>query len=78
MEQTIRTKYINPSLNIGLVNWRELWDLSNEYPEKFLAEVYKGKLVFRLRGSSARISYQRIKKGLVKKEIVLKIQPLPF
>jgi hypothetical protein len=78
MEQVKYIKLFNPKLNIGLVNWREAWLFSSEYPEKLFIEVHKGKLVFRQRGSSVRISYQQIKKGLIKKEMMIKEQPLPF
>ena len=78
MEQEKCIKLFNPKLKIGLVNWRNAWLFSSEYPEKLFTEVHKGKLVFRQRGSSVRISYQQIKKGLIKKEIIIKEEPLPF
>ena len=78
MEQEKRIKLFNPKLKIGLVNWRNAWLFSSEYPEKLFTEVHKGKLVFRQRGSSVRISSRQIKKGLIKKEIIIKEEPLPF
>lgn len=78
MEQRRFIKYINLQLNIGLESYREAWDLSGKFPEKLFTEVYKGKLVFRKRGSSVRISYQRLKKSLIKKIIPIAEEPLPF
>lgn len=78
MEQKTFVKLFNPQLKIGLVSWREAWLFQEEYPEKLFTEVYKGKLVFRQRGSSVRISYQKLKKGLVRKTILIKEPPLPF
>jgi hypothetical protein len=74
----LHIKYFNPLLNIGLVSYREAWDLSGQYPEKYFTEVYRGKLVFRMHGSTKRITYQRVKKGLLKKEIYVRERPLPF
>ena len=78
MEQTRYIKLFNPKLNIGLVSWREAWLFEEEYPEKLHTEVHKGKLVFRKRGSSVRISFQQVKKGLIRKQILIKEMPLPF
>ncbi len=78
MEQIVHIKYLNPLLNIGLVNWREVRDISSGFPEKLYTELYKGNLVFRKKGSSKRISYKQLKNGLVKKEIVIQLEALPF
>ena len=78
MEQTIRINYFNPIFNIGLSNWREAWLLSGKYPEKLNTELYRNKLVYRKRGTNKRISYQQIKKGLIKKIMILSEEPLPF
>jgi len=74
----IRINYVNPILNIGLSSWREAWLLSGKYPEKLYTELYRDRLVFRLRGSNRRISYLRLKKDLIKKVIFLQEEPLPF
>jgi hypothetical protein len=65
MQQRIQLKYINHTLQIGLVNWREAYLL---YPEIVLlnVEVNTGRLVYRAKGSSKRITYNLLKKGLVK------------
>lgn len=78
MEQTITANYFNPVLKIALVNWRQAWDISGTNPEQLLTEIYKGNLVFRKKGSTHRISYKQLKKGLIKKQIILHLQPLPF
>ena len=66
-EQKAFVKLFNPQLKIGLVGWREAWLFHGEYPEKLFTEVHKGKLVFRQRGSSRRISYHKIERGLSEK-----------
>ncbi|MFI5133166.1 MAG: hypothetical protein ACHQEB_02465 [Chitinophagales bacterium] len=63
MEQEKYTKLFNPQLKIGLVSWREAWSFDSEWPEKLFTEVHKGKLVFRRKGSSTRISYGQLKKA---------------
>ena len=65
MKQKVCLKYINPVLRIGMVNLKEVYLLS----PKIIAlkpEVYKGRLIFRAKGSSRRFSYLSIKKGLLK------------
>jgi len=52
--------------------------MSIEFTEKLFIEIYKGNIVFRKRGSTIRISYNNIKKGLIRKSILIKKQPLPF
>jgi hypothetical protein len=68
MVQTIKLKLINEKLQIGLVNWREVYIF---FPEviQLIPEVDRGRLVYRPKGSKKRISYLRIKKGLIKKKL---------
>ncbi|MDB5199253.1 MAG: hypothetical protein JWO92_1216 [Chitinophagaceae bacterium] len=70
MEQNINFKYLNAQLNIGVVDLKNVYLISPTF-QKLLREVYKGKLVFRIKGSSKRISYNRIKKNLVRKPFTL-------
>jgi hypothetical protein len=77
MEQEYYVKLFNPFYKIGLVSWREAWLFESDFPEKLFTEVHKGKLVFRKKGSTVRISYRQLKKGLIKKRILIK-QPPPF
>lgn len=76
MEQKIYLKYINQQLNIGMSDLKNVYLLSPGLI-KLIPEVYKAKLVFRLKGSSKRITYSLIKKGLSKKSFYV-IQTLPF
>ncbi|MGQ0739844.1 MAG: hypothetical protein ACT4OJ_12365 [Bacteroidota bacterium] len=78
MEQDKYTKHFDTELKIGLVNWREAWLFAGEFPEKLYTEASKGKLVFRQRGTSLHISYQRLKKGLIKKAMLIRQAQLPF
>ena len=65
MEQRIQLKYINHVLQIGIASWREAYLL---YPTivPLNIEVDRGRLVYRARGSTKRISCKRVKKGLVR------------
>ena len=65
MVETIQLKYINESLQIGFCDIRQLYLLQPEI-KQLQAEVYKGSLVYRAKGSGKRISYKQIKKGLKK------------
>ena len=71
MEQKIKLRYINERLHVGMADIKEVYLLS---PQLTLLrpEVYKGMLVYRAKGSSRRISYAQIKRGLVKRSLVVK------
>lgn len=79
MYEEIRLKYFHPDLNIGVLDIKNAW-LLNAVPIKLTTEVHRGSLVFRIPGSGKRISYRSLKKGLVKKTIILKqpLELLPF
>jgi hypothetical protein len=68
-------KYWNAQLQIGLADWRTVY----QFPQKRLMqiEIHQGKLCYRIKGSSRRISYNRIKKGLVRKQLIIE-ENLPF
>lgn len=75
-QQTIKCSYYNPLYQIAFSNWRELYLLTEKEGFTLLTvEVYQGQLAYRCKGSSKRISWQNIKKGLLKKEVFLY---LPF
>jgi hypothetical protein len=76
VKQQIHLKHINKALNIGLVNWKEVYLLEPEALQLH-PEVHKGRLTYRARGSSRRYSYTTIKEGLVKKSLRLTIS-VPF
>jgi len=67
MEQKLLFNYINAELQIGVCDIRNIYLLTPTLT-KLLPEVYKGKLVYRIKGTSKRISYISIKRGLVKKK----------
>ncbi len=71
--------YFHPGLNIGIQDVRNAWHLTNP-PVKLSVTMYRGALVFRLPGSVKRISYHTLKKGIIKKEMVIRlpVQLLPF
>ncbi len=69
-------KYWNPQHKIALSDWQTVYQFPQE--EKMLKEVYRGALYYRLRGSSRRLSYQQLKRGLVRKQLFIKEELLPF
>jgi hypothetical protein len=56
-----------------MVDWKQVY-LLKPYVVMLNPEVDKGQLVYRAKGSTKRISYMQIKKGLVKKKQVIKEQ----
>lgn len=66
LEQKIFLNYLNPQLDIAMSDWKNVY-LIQPILIKLQPEVYRGKLIYRIRGTSKRISYNRIKKGLIKK-----------
>ncbi len=72
-------KYFHPGLNVGLQDIRNAWLLSNP-PVKLQITLHRGTLAYRLPGSRRRISYNTLKKGLIKKHILIQtdFQLLPF
>ena len=76
MEQKIFFKYYNAKLKIGMLDLKNVYVLSPQM-QKLLPEVYKGKLIYRIKGSSKRISYNMIKKELVRKSFYITVI-LPF
>lgn len=70
MKSKIHFRYYNQRLNLGMVDVKQVYQL-NPQPTLLNLEVYRGKLVYRASGSSRRISYDQLKKGLVKKSFVM-------
>jgi hypothetical protein len=72
----ILLKYYNPVYQIALNNWQQVYQL----PQGVLMykEVYQGSLYYRSPGSSKRIRYQQLKKGLIQKETIIKEVIVPF
>ena len=80
MVQRIQLKYINEGLKMGVANWRQVYLLSPRVVP-FAVEVDRGRLIYRLKGSARRISYKRLKKGLVPKQLWIEAEVpgwLPF
>jgi len=72
----LKLKYHNPKYKIAFAHWKEMYLLEME-PTLLLPEVYQGKLVYRARGLARRIAYSAIKKGLLKKEVLIHFK-MPF
>jgi hypothetical protein len=76
MKFLIEIKYLHPEFNIGLENIRSAWLLSNtNHPVELKTIIHQNLLSYRLPVSGRRISYCTLKKGLIKKKIVIH---LPF
>ena len=67
-------RHVNPGLNIGLQDVRNAWLLASQ-PIKLSTSLHRGNLIYRLPGTGKRISYRQLKKGLIKKQIIIH-QPL--
>jgi hypothetical protein len=61
MIERIELRNINDRLQIGMVDIKHVYSLSPAFV-RLQAEVYHGKLVYRAKGSTRRISYSQIKK----------------
>lgn len=70
MEQKILLNYINIKRQVGMVNWREVYLLRPQVV-RLIPEVDKGRLVYRAKGAVKRISYSKLKTGLVKKSYII-------
>ena len=81
MKLTITIKYFHPALNIGLEDVRNAWLLNGHLPPvKLKTIIHQSLLSYRLPVSGKRISYRTLKKGLIRKQIIIH-QPfelLPF
>ena len=79
MVEEISIKYINPILNLGIEDVRNVWLLSAS-PVKLTTNIHQGSLIFRLPVSGKRISYKTLKRGLIKKQLIIRrpYQLLPF
>ena len=66
MIEKIELYYINHRLQIGLSDVKHAYLLAPGFTP-LITEVYKGNLVYRVKGTTKRISYKELKKDLVKK-----------
>ena len=81
MKFSIEIKYYHPGFSIGLENVKDAWYLPIDNPPVQLKTiVYQGVLTYRFPVSGKRISYRRLKKGLIKRKIRIRlpIELLPF
>lgn len=79
MYREIVLRYVHPVLNLGMQDIKTVWLLGNE-PVQLITTLHQGNLVYRIPGSRKRISYRMLKKGLIKKELIVRLpfQLLPF
>jgi hypothetical protein len=68
-------KYYNEKLAIAMNDWKTVYQFPGG--EQLTPEVHQGKLYYRNRGSSKRISYAQIKKGLIRKRNMIE-EHTPF
>ena len=73
MEQKVLIRFVNEKLHVGLCDVRQAY-LLHPTVLQLKPEVYKGRLVYRIPGTSRRISYNQVKKGLLKKDLWLRWQ----
>jgi hypothetical protein len=79
MVEEINIKYINPALNLGMEDVRNIWLLSAT-PVKLTTTIHQGNLTYRMPVSGKRISYKTLKRGIIKKQLVIRrgYELLPF
>ena len=75
MIEQIEMKYVNEKLGIGLTDVRQAYLLFPTFQPP-IAEVHKGKLVYKAKCSNKRISYTQVKKGLRKQKRIVE-QEIP-
>jgi hypothetical protein len=75
MVQETEIKFVNEKLKIGMASWRKVYLLSPLTPLN--VEVHKGALVYRAAGSGKRFTYKQLKKGLVKRKMIIR-EHFPF
>jgi len=81
MRFLIVIKYFHPELNIGLESIKSAWLLSDiNHPAELKTNIHLALLSYRLPVSGKRFSYRTLKKGLIKKKIIIRLPPalLPF
>lgn len=79
--QIHRIKYYHPALAIGLKDVRNAWlFIAGKQPIKLKTIIHQGTLSYRLPVSGKRISYKKLKQGLIRKQILVKEEEyrIPF
>lgn len=69
-------KYWSPHYQIAFSNWKEVYQFPQQ--EIMIKEIHQDCLCYRIRGSARRISYRQLKKGLQKKQHLIRERLLPF
>lgn len=66
-------------MGLGMEDIKNVWLLCDK-PIKLQTVVHRGSLVYRIPFSGKRISYKKLKKGLIKKTVIFRqpLQLLPF
>ena len=72
----VQFKYYNPGFNIAFNSWREVY-LATDCPVLLKPEIHRGSLVYRMPGNGRRISYKKLKQGMLKQNIELQFELLP-
>ena len=72
----VKFTYYNPVLKIAFNNWRQVY-LVKDPPVLLKPVIHRGALVYRLPDTGKRISYKKLKQGMVNREISIWIDPLP-
>ena len=62
-------KYWNLVYQIGLADWKQVYQFPQM--ELMIKEIHQRCLCYKLRGPARHISYQQLKKGLQKKQIII-------
>ncbi len=78
--QQIILQYYHPILEIAINNWNEVWLMAGKQPRQLHPEYYRGSLVYRLPGTSKRLSYKKIKANLCRRQTIINVPYtcLPF
>jgi hypothetical protein len=73
----VTCRYYNPLLKLALNDWREVYLLANP-PGLLKTETHRSSLVYRFPKTGKRISYKKVKQGLIRQGVVLQLQVLPL
>ena len=69
-------RYYNPVLKLAFNSWNEVYLLA-EQPVLLKTGIHRSCLVYRMPQTGKRISYKKIRQGLLKQDIVLEFELLP-
>jgi len=78
--QQIILRFYHPGFEIALNNWNEVWLIAGNQFRQLHPEYYRGSLVYRLPGTSKRLSYKKIKASLCRRQTIIDVPftGLPF